>query len=174
MPKDLLILAKGISKKYRKNPDYEDIQQECFCYLLEELKKGTNKEALFGKARRHMYEWVNFRNKLVQVPPTLENRKALQEAIQEGLDAEEGLWVDPYSLADEGPPEGFTGDEQLWSYIEKTFPYEEATLLTMTVKGGYKVGEVAKVLGITQSKASKLLNKANGKMKSVLYEEEQK
>ena len=172
---DILRLAEQLSNKHKASQDYQDVKQEIVCYLLEQNQGGKIRDTNHaqGKARRYLYEYLHFNNKLVRVPPTLNNRKELSEGLVEGTNEP---YIDPDTLADEywseAPCMSLKDDPYLWLYAKLVCSDDELNVLTRTTQQGMYNHEVAEDLGISEVAVSRLLKSALEKLNSIGEEEQ--
>lgn len=170
---DILRLSDQLTYKHKANQDYQDLKQEIICYLLEQNQEGKLRDTNHaqGKARRYLYEYVFFNNKLVRVPPTLNNRRELSEGLVEGTNEP---YVDPDTLADEywseAPCMSLRDDPYLWLYAKLLCDEDELNVLTRITQQGMHNHEAAEDLGISEVQASRLLKSALEKLNSISEE----
>lgn len=172
---DILHLSEQLSYKHKASQDYQDVKQELICYLLEQNQEGKIRDVshAHGKARRYLYEYLHFNNKLVRVPPTLNNRKELSEGFAEGINEP---YVDPDTLADEYWPEApcmsIRDDPYLWMFAKLVCDEDEINVLTRIMQHGSFNHEVAEELGISEVAVSRLLKSALEKLNQISDGEE--
>lgn len=171
---EILHLSEQLSYKHRSSQDYQDIKQELICYLIEQNQEGKLRDINHaqGKARRYLYEYLHFTNKLVRVPPTLNNRKELSEGLAEGLSEP---YIDPDTLADEywseAPCMSLRDDPYLAMYMKLVCDEDELNVLTRIMQQGMYNHEAAEELGISEVAVSRLLKSALEKLNSICEED---
>lgn len=171
---DILSLSEQLSYKHKASQDYQDLKQEIICYLLEQNQEGKIRDVshAHGKSRRYLYEYLHFNNKLVRVPPTLNNRKELSEGLAGGTSEP---YIDPDTLPDEywseAPCMSLRDDPYLWLCAKLVCDDDELNVLTRITQQGMHNHEVADELGVSEVAVSRLLKSALEKLNSICKED---
>ena len=177
--------AEILASRYMSGQDYDDLIQEGVLVGLELLDKGVEDEKkLVGAMRRRMNDYKNYENRSVPIPSTGGTRKAMA-AISRGADSNTVEWpllqalTQSYgvSLDDchlEATQDHATNYEDsdylqhIMFLLEETLDSRTYDMVMSVYIHGMTQEDVAKDLGITQPRVSKVLEAGLLQIKEVL------
>ena len=177
--------AEVLASRYMSGQDYDDLVQEGVLVGLELLDKGIEDDKkLVGAMRRRMNDFKNYENRSVPVPSTGGTRKAMA-SISRGDHSHTVEWpllqalTQSYGVSLEDchleATQDHTTDYEEDDYLQHIMFLLEETLDTRTYDmvtdvyiRGMTQEDVAKELGITQTRVSQILEFGLQKVKRVL------
>jgi len=177
--------AEVLASRYMSGQDYDDLVQEGVLVGLELLDKGIEDDKkLVGAMRRRMNDFKNYENRSVPVPSTGGTRKAMA-SISRGDHSHTVEWpllqalTQSYGVSLEDchleATQDHTTDYENEDYLQHIMFLLEETLDTRTYDmvtdvyiRGMTQEDVAKELGITQTRVSQILEFGLQKVKRVL------
>ena len=180
--------AELLASRYMSGQDYDDLIQEGVLVGLELLDKGVEDEKkLVGAMRRRMNDYKNYENRSVPIPSTGGTRKAMA-AISRGADSNTVEWpllqalTQSYgvSLDDchlEATQDHATSYEDsdylqhIMFLLEETLDSRTYDMVMSVYIHGMTQEDVAKDLGITQPRVSKILEAGLLQIKEVLEDD---
>jgi RNA polymerase sigma factor (sigma-70 family) len=175
-------LCKTLASRYKVTPDQrEDLVQEGYLAYLECVDKGcTHEEIIETNIRKAMYNHVNFKQRVVQVPPSGQTYGFLKSLMSlettEGLSPTEkalyfaltGEAVGLDALDKEMQGASHEGYLALGMAVSKALDEQEASVFRKIALHGYTQKEVAISMGTSQQWVNQLYQSALDKLKEVL------
>lgn len=175
-------LCKSIASRYRVTPDQrEDLVQEGYLAYLECVAIGcTHRDVIETNIRKSMYNYVNFKQRTIQVPPSGQTYSFLKGLLSlkttDGLSPTEkalyfALTGEPVSLDTLDKEVQDTSQEDytaLGLAITKALDEQEASVFRKVALHGYNQEELAVAMGVSQQRISQLYQSALDKLREVL------
>lgn len=177
--------AEVLASRYSSSQDYHDLVQEGVLAGLELIEKGVDEEKkLLGAMRRKMNDYKNYSNKTVPVPSSGTTRKAMA-TLQRGDTSHTVEWpllqalTQSYGVSLEDC-NLVVQDDHVKSYedtdylqhimflLEETLDTRTYDVVMSVYLHGMTQEEVAKDLGVTQSRVNQILEQGLLKIKDTL------
>lgn len=179
---DYYKLCKTLASRYKVTPDQrEDLVQEGYLAYLECVDKGcTHEEIIETNIRKAMYNHVNFKQRVIQVPPSGQTYGFLKSLMSlettEGLSPTEkalyfaltGEAVGLDALDKEMQGVSHEGYLALGIAVSKALDEQEASVFRKIALHGYTQEEVAVSLGVSRQKVDRIYQTATEKLKELL------
>jgi len=177
--------AEVLASRYMSGQDYDDLVQEGVLVGLELLDKGIEDDKkLVGAMRRRMNDFKNYENRSVPVPSTGGTRKAMaaisrsdhshtvEWPLLQALTQSYGVSLEDCHLeATQDHTTDYEEDDYLQHImflLEETLDTRTYDMVTDVYIRGMTQEDVAKELGITQTRVSQILEFGLQKIKKVL------